>query len=663
MTTPTGYNPLGLAPKIVIRDLATKAATGTVTLNTGAAGSVDGITVNGVQIMSGAVAFDTSLTITASKVAANINAFATVPNYVATSAGTVITIKARKLGTSTNGFVVVSSVTTITKTDVNLAGGLGGVIQYTFEHKAIAADPNNPTQNFKLATWSLERGVNTTLGALSFVFDDDAKAFIDTSDVERKSRIKRGWTVEVSLGKNYTGLYRAFNGIISSATPMFPSTGMVKQRIFAIGTISMLAEIYTNIRRYQKKDTTDPDALDSTDTTTRVSEIAIDLLQDIDHYANSGANPVPFTTSQIEMIDIKMPDFQKSHLTIGQAWGEIANIADAYFGIDSNEDAFMWTKGSKTSSLLVTNDIDALITTNWNAAYFSVMLNFPRWHEDTILGNGFRFFHGVGYEREESDQIQQSANATLDLSSKWFAWSFTPDNDNVNTVVPFLSKVGALVQNLTIEIVEDDGTGKPSTNIKARKVINSQRLQKELSAATYLQQSFDKLQLVPKTKYHVVIQQYGDTTNYVGLDYQTGTGTYHDSADGVTWTARVGNVKFREYFSKSTRMIGEVTTAKVFGNKETLVNLQEYTNKNSAIQVLSGLMGSLGKEKRNLPQLVISAPDTEIPLGKKIRIVDVGSGIDMLANVTSYKIEGSAYDKDSNLGAKSVILTIERYSY
>jgi len=98
-------------------------ATGTVTLDTGAAGSVDGITVNSIEIMSGAEAFDTSLSVTATNVAANITANTSVPNYTAVAVGAVITITADTGGIGPNGFVVTSSVTTITTTDVNMAGG------------------------------------------------------------------------------------------------------------------------------------------------------------------------------------------------------------------------------------------------------------------------------------------------------------------------------------------------------------------------------------------------------------------------------------------------------------------------------------------------------------------------------------------------------------
>ena len=96
-------------------------ATGSVELTGGASGSVDDITVDGVSIMSGAESFDTDLDTTATNVAANINAFST--DYTADAVGPLITITAVLEGTAPNGFVVVSTTTTITTTDTNMSGG------------------------------------------------------------------------------------------------------------------------------------------------------------------------------------------------------------------------------------------------------------------------------------------------------------------------------------------------------------------------------------------------------------------------------------------------------------------------------------------------------------------------------------------------------------
>jgi hypothetical protein len=100
------------------------AATATVTLTGGAAGSVGMITVNSVNIMSGSVAFTTDLTTTATAVAANINAHTSSPEYTAVAVGPVITISAASAaGSDPNGYVVAVTATTITFTKTDMANG------------------------------------------------------------------------------------------------------------------------------------------------------------------------------------------------------------------------------------------------------------------------------------------------------------------------------------------------------------------------------------------------------------------------------------------------------------------------------------------------------------------------------------------------------------
>ena len=103
------------------------AATGTVTLTGGGAGSVNSITVNGVAIMSAPVSFTVDLSTTATAVAANINAHTSVPEYSAVAVGAVITITTAIAGASSNGFVVAATATTITTSTTNMAGGEDGL--------------------------------------------------------------------------------------------------------------------------------------------------------------------------------------------------------------------------------------------------------------------------------------------------------------------------------------------------------------------------------------------------------------------------------------------------------------------------------------------------------------------------------------------------------
>lgn len=101
-----------------------KPGEGSVELTGGSSGSVDGITVDSVEIMSGAVAFNTSLAQTAIDVADNINKNYTSPNYHARAVGAKVYIWQQTVSAST--LTVSASTTTITTTDTDVQNGQVG---------------------------------------------------------------------------------------------------------------------------------------------------------------------------------------------------------------------------------------------------------------------------------------------------------------------------------------------------------------------------------------------------------------------------------------------------------------------------------------------------------------------------------------------------------
>lgn len=131
-------------------------ANGSLTLNTGAAGSVNTLTVNGVDILGGAVPFNTSLNQTAADIVQQVEALKSPVEYEVTVAGAAITIRALPgTGASSNGFVVAATYTTIAGTTANLSGGVTAVNGLQF-NDAVAGVINKSSQ-----VWS---GVNVATG-------------------------------------------------------------------------------------------------------------------------------------------------------------------------------------------------------------------------------------------------------------------------------------------------------------------------------------------------------------------------------------------------------------------------------------------------------------------------------------------------------------------
>lgn len=101
--------------------------TGTITLS-GVAGSVNSITVAGIQILGVAVPFTTDLATTAALVAEQINDFHDYRLVRASSSGAVITLTAQYgFGATANGMVVLTTTTTLGAANVNIGSAVLGV--------------------------------------------------------------------------------------------------------------------------------------------------------------------------------------------------------------------------------------------------------------------------------------------------------------------------------------------------------------------------------------------------------------------------------------------------------------------------------------------------------------------------------------------------------
>lgn len=95
---------------------------------------VSGITVDGIESMSGTEIFDTDLATTATNIAANITANTSAPNYTAVAVGATITISSISEG---DALVVVSTSVVIATTDVNLSES--GSVVFTIQGKDSAS--------------------------------------------------------------------------------------------------------------------------------------------------------------------------------------------------------------------------------------------------------------------------------------------------------------------------------------------------------------------------------------------------------------------------------------------------------------------------------------------------------------------------------------------
>jgi len=111
---------------------------GTLTL-AGSAGSINTVTVNGLDVLGGAVTYTTDMTTTAAAVAAQINANPKNKLFVASAANAIVTLTAvAGLGALVNGWVVAYTATTMTATPANMSAGVDAVNGLLFNGSAAA---------------------------------------------------------------------------------------------------------------------------------------------------------------------------------------------------------------------------------------------------------------------------------------------------------------------------------------------------------------------------------------------------------------------------------------------------------------------------------------------------------------------------------------------
>jgi hypothetical protein len=147
------------------------AAAGSVTLTGGSSGSVNTLTVSGIEVMGQAVPFNTSLAQTASDVADTVNKNPNIP-VIASASGAVVTLTA-KPGFGNVTWTVASATTTLTKTDANMSGGTTQVNGLRFNGATGGTMVKDPAQTWSgvgvadgTAGWFRLKASKTDAGAL-----------------------------------------------------------------------------------------------------------------------------------------------------------------------------------------------------------------------------------------------------------------------------------------------------------------------------------------------------------------------------------------------------------------------------------------------------------------------------------------------------------------
>mgnify|MGYP001162366429 FL=1 len=546
-----------------------------------------------------------------------------------------------------------------------------GVEKYRYETTVTTASVS-PQQDFTLSELKVHNGSNTDYGYAILKIDDRDNLLTDTTNNIRDSKIERQWDIQIYFGKSQPLLQRWFYGKIFDVDIVRPFTNQQHLILSCIGWGAVLRDRITNIKRFQGK-AADGITVDNTNTTTKVSELVKDIIEDTDHQADHGLDnsDLGITANNIQDIDVKLPDMQKSFSTYATALSELSSSGNAMFGVDADRDLFLRDPGSVDSGFLFTNDLAGDTAQNWDSSRIGYLINASQSWRDSSFDGAYSFLHGLGSNTVKIDQQNSgSENAVRTSNTSYVGIPFTPQQDNIGKLALRLAKTGTPTTPLTVTICNvntSDSNSPKLTSTKKTISLDASRIQSFTTSGAWEELGLqEKIDVEVGTPLMLVIHKYGDSSHNLTMDYKTGSGTFWTSADGVdgNWSSATGLFSIRDYSQKALHIILENTRAKAkYGTREKVVNFNAGQEEGSAREALISAGEVLGLERRFYSQVTVSPPTLRIPLGQYCRVYDSKTGLSVKANIISSDIEMKAKAGETSIGANKVTLGLEEVHY
>ena len=444
-----------------------------------------------------------------------------------------------------------------------------GVEKYRYETTVTTASVS-PQQDFTLSELKVHNGSNTDYGYAILKIDDRDNLLTDTANNIRDSKIERQWDIQIYFGKSQPLLQRWFYGKIFDVDIVRTFTNQQHIILSCIGWGAVLRDRITNIKRFQGK-AADGITVDNTNTTTKVSELVKDIIEDTDHQADHGLDnsDLGITANNIQDIDVKLPDLQKSFATYATALSELSSAGNAMFGVDADRDLFLRDPGSVDSGFLFTNDLAGATAQNWDSSRIGYLINASQSWRDSSFDGAYSFLHGLGANSVKIDQQNSgSENAVRTSNTSYVGIPFTPQQDNIGKLALRLAKTGTPTTPLTVTICNVNASDSNSPKLTSpRKTISldASRIQSFTTSGAWEELGLqEKIDVEAGTPLMLVVHKYGDSSHNLTMDYKTGSGTFWTSADGVygNWSSATGLFSIRDYSQKDLHIILENTRAK-----------------------------------------------------------------------------------------------------
>lgn len=540
---------------------------------------------------------------------------------------------------------------------------------YTFESAKLVP---TPTQDFKLEALKLHLGIGDDFGYLQLVIHDHDNLLTDLTDSSRPGVIGREWGIQLYLGKTLALEERWFYGKIKDFTVSRPTTGIQTISLTCIGWGVILRERMSRLTRNQKK-TSDGITLDDTDNSTKISELILDLFQDVDHQVDSDIAQLGNITAQTSTtgngIDEaatsgKIANVAYTVASYAQVISNLAGIANTEWWINPDRVLIVQDPETINSGFLFTNNLSGTSAQTWDSSKIGYILNSPLEWKDSSADMLYNFIHGFGHFAPNlSSSDGGTPDAADNLDTTWHAIPFTPTTDNVMKIATRSIVLGSPTGDASVQIWGDTGgTGPDPNDVRYKKIIKNEIISKmdTTTPADWLEIPIKpRISVTPGEQLYLVYPKFGSATDTFSINYESGSGTYWDSSDGVTWTSRVGKSAFRIYDAKKliTTVENVDVTPLIPEPRERIFPIRADLEEQTVRETLLAASEVLGRQRRSYGAVTISPVTSRIPLATYCKLQDVKTGLDVRALITSVDLMASSED----LGVQTLELGLESY--
>ena len=506
-------------------------------------------------------------------------------------------------------------------------------IKYQWNHPQFGEDVQ---QDFNLQNWNISTGINSSVGEASITIEDHDDVLTDGTD-RAGSGIAAGDMIQILLGKRSVEPY--FFGICDEPVVVRPGVNQKKIEVNAVGYGVRFGEKHISINHLQRLAPSGD--VDDTDNTAKVSELVKRVLSD---YSVILQPPPDLNlTIDVDDINLKLAKYNKTvNTTQATAIGELANLAQAVYGVDPNL-RFFFHPDNLSSGFVITNDLDL----NVDVGKLLIIRNEPYSYKNSTVRGAYTNLIGTDVTQSTLAYPDNQGNVKVDLWPLLDQAFLLPWDEGIDKLQISFTRTGNVTFPVEWWVIyrpasSYSGRYNPTyathNAVAAGEIPITELNDLPLNIAQFIE--FDVGQETPDEDHVVFFVCKSDSENInVNIKQDTDIIGHFPTNPANSSAGQAGQVRSRLPMVTNVLLKAQNLTLKHQKLiKENNQNFSDTPNSNTATQIFEGLMDSSGRVRRTYTGMVTSVPDNYPPLGKLYRIIDRFQKLDSYALLIGFDI-------------------------